>query len=138
MENCHRGIQKKRGYQLTRQLSTDLVAADCIQDIIQFALGKTKIREGGAQSKIWSTQYGFRQQVGTTEALFIARRCVEKAWSEKDGKTILLALDWAKAFDSVSPDALLGALTRFGIPQKFIGIIGDIYVGRKFYVREAG
>ena len=97
-----------------------------------------RLRDGGAQNKIWFTQFGFKQNVGTSEALFITRRIVENSWASKGGKTILLALDWAKAFDSISPDALLGALTRFGIPAEMNEMIRHIYSNRRFHVREAG
>ena len=79
--------------------------------------------DGGADKNIWHTQFGFRLQVGTTEAIFIARRCIEKAWSSKGGAIILLALDWAKTFDGISPDALVGALLRFGIAPEICDII---------------
>ena len=63
--------------------------------------------------------WGFKSQHGTPDALFLARRLVDQAVACKDGQLVLLALDWAKAFDSVSPDALLTALHRFGLPESF-------------------
>ena len=63
---------------------------------------------------------------------------IEKAWGKKNSKTILLAPDWAKAFDSISPDALSGALERFGIPREMTSMISNIYSHRKFLVCEAG
>ena len=51
---------------------------------------------------------------------------------------MLLALDWAKAFDNVSPDALCRALQRFGIPPEFISVVRAIYTDRTFEVRDAG
>ena len=53
-------------------------------------------------------------------------------------KNIFLVLDWAKAFDSISPDGLIVALRRFGIPDRFCATIRAIYSGRKFVVRDAG
>jgi len=63
---------------------------------------------------------------------------VEAAWEMADGKIILLVLDWAEVFDSVSPRALSNALRRFGLPQAFISMVDGIYVDRKFFVRTAG
>ncbi|CAE8648405.1 unnamed protein product [Polarella glacialis] len=71
-------------------------------------------------------------------ALFLARRLLEQVWSRKDGQAIFLALDWAKAFDSVSPVGLLDALRRFGLPEKFLGVIKAIYSDRTFQVKDAG
>ena len=42
----------------------------------------------------------------------------------------MLALDWAKAFDSLSPPGLLECLKRFGVPRKFIDITAAIYENR--------
>ena len=63
---------------------------------------------------------------------------IDEAWALKDGKAVLLALDWAKAFDSVSPDAMARALKRFGVPEPFVDMIRAIYTARKFLVRDAG
>ena len=97
-----------------------------------------RLLDGDADKFIWDTQFGFRPKVGTSEAVFIARRSIEKAWATKGGKTVLLALDWSKAFDCISPDALNGALLRFGVPSSICDMISVIYSGRKFHVCEAG
>ena len=97
-----------------------------------------RLRAAGAEDRLWETQFGFRSKRGTGDALFIARRELERANSEKSGKTILLAPDWAKAFDSVSPDALSKALRRFGVPTEFVNMIQAIYSHRKFVVSDGG
>eukprot|EP00959_Pyramimonas_sp_CCMP1952_P466226 9489631-Pyramimonas_sp.AAC.1 len=75
-----------------------------------------RLREAGAEEKIWKTQFGFRSGRGTADAIFLARRVIEEAWATKGGSAALLALDWAKAFDSISPEALSVSLKRFGCP----------------------
>ena len=50
----------------------------------------------------------------------------------------MLALDWAKAFDSVSPESLQQALRRFGASGKMLAIISAIYTDRHFFVEDAG
>ena len=92
----------------------------------------------GADARVWPSQFGFRRMRGTEDALFCARRAVERAWAHRDGKLHLLALDWAKAFDSISSDALLNALSRFGIPDHVVEIIKSIYTDRKFVVHDCG
>ena len=72
------------------------------------------------------------------KALVIARGMIEATWEQKDGKLLLLALDWAKAFDSVSPQAMCDALLRFGIPRAFADMIGAVYSDRRFFVQEDG
>ena len=65
-----------------------------------------RLQAAGTDDFIWPTQFGFKRGRGTHDALFIARRLQERAWATNNGKIIFLALDWAKAFDSVSPEAL--------------------------------
>ena len=68
-----------------------------------------RLRNAGAEQRLWATQFGFRSRRSTRDAIFLGRRMIEEAWEQRDGKAILLALDWAKAFDSISPSALADA-----------------------------
>ena len=97
-----------------------------------------RLKDAGAESRLSSTQFGFRSQRGSSDAIFIARRLLEDAWSRKDGSLILMALAWAKAFDSISPTCLAMALERFGVPPSLIKIVVSIYSDRKFTVRDCG
>ena len=97
-----------------------------------------RLREAGAESRIWHSQFGFKRGSGTRDALFAARRLIEKAWEEKHGKLTFLALDWARAFDSLDPAALQVALKRFGCPAPFIEMIRAIYDSRSFVVADGG
>ena len=49
-----------------------------------------------------------------------------------------MALDWAKAFDSINSESMLASLRRFVIPEKFVKVVSSIYSGRVFEVRECG
>ena len=40
----------------------------------------------------------FKSKHGTADAIFLVRRLLERTWAEKNGKLVLLAMDWAKAF----------------------------------------
>ena len=73
--------------------------------------------------EISDAQYGFRPRGGTMEVMFVVRRVVDCARLSNDVEFHLIALDWAKAFDSISPLRLLEALTRFGIPLQIIDMI---------------
>ena len=78
-----------------------------------------RLKDAGAKSKIWVTQFSFRSKCGTSEALLMVRRIIEQADERENKSLILLALDWAKAFDSLSPTSLLNCLARFGVPHHF-------------------
>lgn len=97
-----------------------------------------RLREAGAEERIWPTQCGFRRGRGIGDAIFAGRRVIEEAWATKDGKIILLALDWAKAFDSISPMGLKAALRRFGCGVDFVEMISGIYTDRQFVVEDGG
>ncbi len=97
-----------------------------------------RLKGAGAEKSIWATQFGFKSGCGTAEAIFLARRIIGKAWMLKSGGTIMMALDWAKAFDSISPAELRVCLQRFSMPVKFLNIISAIYAERRFTVRDTG
>ena len=72
------------------------------------------------------TQYGFRKKRGTADALHYIRRMVDKG--EMTGaKTLLVLLDWEKAFDKVIHEKLIIALERMNIPRKLVALIRDMY-----------
>ena len=97
-----------------------------------------RLKRGGAEAKLWSTQFGFRRRRSTGDALFLVRRKIEQAWALKGGKLHLLALDWRKAFDCIAPERLMAALRRFGIPPYIIEIVAEIYSDRQFIVADNG
>ena len=82
-----------------------------------------RLKEGGAENRIWNTQFGFKSKSGTFDALFLLRRVLDDIWAEKNGSAVFVAPDWAKAFDCISPDGLLDALRRFGLPRPFFNLI---------------
>ena len=97
-----------------------------------------RLKCGGVERFICPTQFGFKAGMGTADALFILRRLLERTWNSKTDGLVLLALDWAKAFDAISPDGLKNALRRFGLPQAFLEMIDAIYSSRSFFVSECG
>ena len=68
----------------------------------------------------------------------MVRRVLDNASHLAEGRILMVALDWAKAFDTVDPDALIVALRRFGLPEQMLAAVRAIYSRRRFAVREAG
>ena len=66
-----------------------------------------RLLDAGADDRIWSAQFGFRPQRNTEQALHCARRALDFASGVRNGSIHMLALDWAKAFDSISPASLV-------------------------------
>ena len=76
-----------------------------------------RLLRAGADEHIGSTQFGFRKKRGTEDALHCVRRAVERAWAERYGCLHMLAVDWSRAFDSISTEALINSVIRLGVFQ---------------------
>jgi hypothetical protein len=55
----------------------------------------------------------------------------ESTWAN----TLLVLLDWEKAFDKIHHDKLSEALTRIGLPKCFVSVINSLYNQPQFRVR---
>ena len=91
----------------------------------------------GLDVYLQKTQYGFRQKKGTADALHYVRRMIDKG-EMTNSKTLLVLLDWEKAFDKVLHDRLLEALRRMNVPEKLVKIIQAMYTDIKFNVEMEG
>ena len=99
---------------------------------------RSRLVRAGAEERITQNQFGFRSGLSTQDAIFILRRKIEVAWAQRHGSLYVLALDWAMAFDSLDPGAMVSALRRFGLPGKVLNIIAAIYSDRHFKVHDSG
>jgi len=97
-----------------------------------------RLVEAGSDERLWPSQFGFRRKRGTFDAIFVAKRMLERAQASSDEVLNFLALDWAKALDSIAPDSLLNALRRFGLPEEFVQMVAAIYEYRSFTVKDNG
>ena len=78
---------------------------------------------GGWRAK---TQFGFRKDLGTGEAIFLLRHLVEKAHTS--GKALCTAfIDFRKAYDSVPRELLWKCLGKMGIHGEMLEIIQQMY-----------
>ena len=62
---------------------------------------RQRLLDVGMDGRLWESQFGFQKHRSTEDAIYLARRHMELACARRSGQTSLLALDWAKAFDSV-------------------------------------
>ena len=93
--------------------------------------------EDKIEDHLQETQFGFRKQKGTADALNCIRRIIEKG--EMTGtKTILMLLDWEKAFDKVRKNGLLKVLERMGVEKKMLAVIEAMYNKPTFMVEMEG
>ena len=63
---------------------------------------------------------------------------IELAWAARTSQVSLLALDQAKEFDSIDPNALTKMLSRFGLPQEILNIVRSLYSDQRFRVTDDG
>ena len=99
---------------------------------------KNRLDNSNIDSALWRSQFGFRQGCSTEDAIFVARRRIELARAQRNGKVSLLALDWRKAFDSLRVECLVDALRRFGLPAEFLVMVSNLLSTRQFYVNDCG
>ena len=91
---------------------------------------RCRIQEA-AEHLLHNEQYGFRPKRSTSHPLFIIRRLAEIA---EEGQTpvVFAFLDWGKAFDRLSHQALFRILERMRFPRQTIDQIKAIYKGPLF------
>ena len=58
-----------------------------------------RLKQAGAEDRIWRTQFGLHSGRGAADVVFLARRMLDDTWSTRDSSRLFLALAWAKAFD---------------------------------------
>ena len=79
-------------------------------------------------------QHGFRPCCGTAEPAFALRRPIEELSRHRNRGLVVVFVDFLKAFDSVSRDALFQLLPLYGIPAELITAIRCIYDGSTSFV----
>jgi hypothetical protein len=75
-----------------------------------------------ADEIIGDHQCGFRRNRSTTDQILYIRQILEKKW-EYNGTVHHLFIDFKKAYDSVTKEALYNIPIEFGIPGKLVGPI---------------
>ena len=92
--------------------------------------------------KLHRTQYGFRKEKSTNQAIHLVRRLIdlgERTRKTEDGEYVqLILLDWEKAFDKVKHDKLYEAMQRMGIDEKLISLTKQLYKKTMFRVEFEG
>ena len=71
------------------------------------------------------TQFGFRKDRSSADAIHCIRRAAEHG-EQTQASTHLVLLDWSKAFDKITRNALYIAMSKMNIPVKYINIIKAI------------
>lgn len=75
-------------------------------------------------------QNGFRPKRSTTAHILALRRLIENV-KRKHLKSVILFVDFSKAFDSVHRGKMLKILKAYGIPEQLISAIDKLYEGTR-------
>ena len=68
------------------------------------------------------TQYGFRKDRSTADAIHLIRRVIEYGESTNN-RLHLLLLDWEKAFDKLDREEMFNSMERMEINPKLINLV---------------
>ena len=89
----------------------------------------------GLDNRIHQARFGLKKARSTAQLIHIYRRAQEI--HEGTGlELVTIPLDWDKAFDKISQDKQMLALSRIGIPGEITEAIQDMYREPTFVVRE--
>ena len=80
----------------------------------------------GVDKKLRKKQAGFQPNRSTTEQIFSLRNILEQA-NECRAGLYAHFLDFEKAFNSVHRESLWNIMRSYGIPDKMVRVIADIY-----------
>uniref|UniRef100_A0A8D8L8K4 Craniofacial development protein 2 n=1 Tax=Cacopsylla melanoneura TaxID=428564 RepID=A0A8D8L8K4_9HEMI len=89
------------------------------------------------EEKISHCQFGFRNGLGTREALFSIQVLIQK-FRDNDNDAYLCFIDFEKAFDRIKHDKLIEILEDIGIDDKDVRIIRNLYWQQSARVRIEG
>lgn len=89
------------------------------------------------EAVISESQFGFRNGLGTREALFSLQILVERC-RDVNVDVYLCFVDYEKAFDRVQHEKLLEILTKIGLDDKDVRIIMNLYWNQTADVRVEG
>lgn len=87
-----------------------------------------------SEAVIPKSQYGFRKDRSTIDAIFNARQLQEKCREEKKD-LYMTFIDLSKAFDTVNREILWQILEKFGVPPKFLNVLRQFHDGMQARVR---
>ena len=96
-----------------------------------------KRKEQNMDKNLHATQYGFRKNKSTNNALFLIRRIIDIG-ERSQNKVYMILLDWEKAFDKLSHDAIFLSLKRMGVDEKLISLVKMLYKNPTFFVEIDG
>ncbi|BHF59924.1 hypothetical protein SprV_0100288500 [Sparganum proliferum] len=89
------------------------------------------------QGLLPESQCGFRRHRGTTDMIFASRQLQEKC---QEMRTHLYStfVDLTKAFDTVNREGLWKIMQKFGCPERFIQMVGQLHDGMMARVTDNG
>lgn len=88
------------------------------------------------ETTIGEEQFGFMPGRGTTEPMFALRQLMEKH-REKQRSLHIVFVDLDKAYDRIPRQELWRCMREKEVPEKYVRLVQDMYVGAKTRVRSS-
>ena len=82
-------------------------------------------------------QAGFRKGLGCSDQIFVVRHLMQHA-NEMKASLSLCFVDFEKAFDSVSREAMGKVLRYYGVPEWLVKLVKDLHEGTFCKVKSDG
>ena len=114
-----------------RGICLQSVAAKVYSNIL-----KNRLR-GWAEGALLEVQYGFRDNRGCPDAIFVLRRVIDQHLVRRRPLHICF-IDITKAYDSVNRETAWKALLHRGAPPKIVELLRDMHTDTKYAVRAPG
>ena len=114
-----------------RGICLQSVAAKVYSNIL-----KNRLR-GWAEGALLEVQYGFRDNRGCPDAIFILRRVLDQHLVRRRPLHICF-IDITKAYDSVDRETAWKALLHRGAPPKIVELLRDMHTETRYAVRAPG
>lgn len=84
-------------------------------------------------------QTGFRSGLSTQDSLYLLRRTINKTHrGKRRGPDVIVAVDLKRAFDTVTHEAVIGALEESGITGRPLNFVKSFLENRTFEIRTPG
>ena len=109
------GVPAVRRHSEARKLQAHFIVEHYIQNL----RGSQNRIEEGVDLLLHETQFGFRKQRGTSDAVHCIRR-IREYEEQHYGSCIMVRLDGEKAFDKIKHDEMWETMEEIGVPERMV------------------
>jgi len=128
----------KTGNPLDANNYRGITIGSCVAKVFNTILNKRLDKYLSDNDIIHETQIAFQKNSRTSDHMFILRTLIDNTVSRKKKKLYTCFVDFRKAFDSLSHDAVFHKMKRNGINGRFLDTIQNMYQKTSLCVKTNG